>query len=54
MVNLEMKKVATCKDCYLYKPVDATKGHCIDIEVSADMNAKDCKQKAYRPKYLGI
>ena len=42
------------KDCYLYKPVEAEKGLCIDIEVSADMNTEDCKRNAYRPKYLGI
>jgi hypothetical protein len=46
--------VPTCKDCYLYKPVEAEKGLCIDIEVSADMNVENCKQKAFRPKYLGV
>jgi len=48
------ENVPTCRDCYLYKPADAKRGVCIDMEVSADMNIENCKRTAFRPKYFGI
>lgn len=45
-----MKKMAQCKDCKFYKPLDDVKGDCFGHEVPANANVDKCPTGSFQQR----
>ena len=44
------KKMAQCKECEFYKPIDNVKGDCFGHEVPGNLDASKCPANSFKPR----
>lgn len=48
--NEEGEKMATCKECKFFQPIDEAEGSCFGHKVEAERPVEECQAKAFKPK----
>jgi len=50
IIKLSENKMAQCKECKFYKPIDDSKGDCFGHEVPATLDSNKCPTNSFQPR----